>query len=370
MRVVTIRCPTRQSMSATTESTETPFASLPAFRAGFEVGLRRLLDAPTLGGFILVLANASFDAALYAAFKPALRAMFERWCERFDAGDPRAVEAAADDRAVFIRLRETGFAHLGITQWREIGPWRCQFNPLRAFRPPRMSRAVIHQLRRPFEDHAFHFNKTFLSPEIFWEGELKGWPLRLLYNKYPFADLHGLLVPEPDAERPQYLDATMVEMIFVLNAHLGEQLPGMGFGYNAYGAFASVNHLHFQHFISGPGRYPIEHEGWVHQGGDHRYPLPVTVFDDPQAAWHHIEKLQRANRAFNLLVRPARLYVIERALQGSYMHSAWTGGFAWAEVAGAVTVSDPARFASLDEAALVGEFMRLAPPAPRVVAAP
>lgn len=352
-------------MITTTELGQTPFASLPVLREGFESGLRRMLDAPTLGSFILVLANASFDATLYAAFKPELRAMFARWCERFDAGDPQAVAAAADDRAVFLRLRETGLDRLGTTQWRNIGPWRCQFNPLRGFRPPRMSQAIIHQLRRLFDEQAFHFNKPFLRPEIFWEGELNGYPLRLLYNKYPFVELHGLLVAEPGAQRPQYLDAAMVEMIYALTMRLGERLPGIGFGYNAYGAFASVNHLHFQQFISEPGSYPIERAEWTHHGGDRRYPLGVALLDDPQAAWRHIETLQQENRAFNLLLRPARVYVVERAMQGSYRHSTWTGGFAWSEVAGAITVSDPATFMSLDEAALRAEFAKTKPPARR-----
>ena len=29
---------------------------------------------------------------------------------------------------------------------------------------------------------------------------------------------------------------------------LSENLPGIGFGYNSYGALASINHLHFQLF--------------------------------------------------------------------------------------------------------------------------
>lgn len=318
-----------------------------------------MLDTPTLGAFILVLANASFDAAMYRRFRPMLTEAFGRWCERFDSADPLAADAAVDDRMVFSRLRATGLDCLGTTQWRTVGPWRCQFNPLRAFRPPRMSEAVITQLHRPFDAAAFHFDRAFLRPEVFWEGALCGHAVRLLYNKFPFADRHGLLVPEPSAHRPQYLDETMVMLIWRLTEQLGATLPGIGFGYNAYGAFCSVNHLHFQQFVGMHDSYPIEADSWDHNGGSRRYPLVVTVIDDVAAAWRHIARLQRHERAFNLLLRPSRVYIVERALQGSYRHSEWTSGFAWAEVAGAVTLFAPTAFAGLDERALSDEFDRL-----------
>lgn len=347
-------------MNRTTDAPPALFASFTNFQSGFEAGLRRMLDTPTLGAFILVLANASFDAAMYPRFRPMLMQAFGRWCRRFDTADPQAVAAPVDDRAVFARLRATGLHRLGTTQWRSVGPWRCQFNPLRAFRPPRMSDAVIRQLHRPFDTAAFHFDKPFLRPEIFWEGDVCGHAVRLLYNKFPFAERHGLLVPEPSAQRPQYLDATMVTLIWRLAEQFGATLPGIGFGYNAYGAYCSVNHLHFQQFVGLHDRYPIEADSWDHNGGLRRYPLAVTVIDNAAAAWRHIARLQRHDRAFNLLFRPSRVYVVDRALQGSYRHSEWTGGFAWAEVAGVVTLFDAAAFAELNERALNDEFARLA----------
>ena len=348
-------------MSTDNKGSEAPFRAMKDYRSSFEAGLWRRLEEPMLGAFILVLANASFDPAMHRRFRPALAAAFERWCAAFDAGDPRAVDAAPDDREVFERLRVFGFERLGSTEWRELGPWELQFNPLRAFRPPRTSHAVVRKIQRPFDPDGFHFDKPFLRPEVLWEGTLCDLEVRLLYNKFPFAERHGLLVPEPSAGRPQYLDRKIHNMVWATVAELAETLPGIGLGYNAYGAFSSVNHLHFQQFVRTDGVYPIERRRWRHNGGSRDYPLSVEVRTDPDDAWLSIARRQAENRAFNLLYRPRRIYVIDRARQGSYRHSEWTGGFAWSEVAGAVTLSDRAAFEGLTERMLEAEMARMRP---------
>jgi diadenosine tetraphosphate (Ap4A) HIT family hydrolase len=338
------------------------FASTEAYVDGFEVALRRVLGEPSLGAFILVLANASFDAARYRRFRVDLDRAMDRWSDAFDRGLQEAQDAPADDVEVFRQLRDIGLDALDVTQWRDLGPWRLQFNALRALRPPRMSDAVVDHLLRPFDPRAFHFNKPFLRPEILWEGRW-GRPMRLLFNKFPFAPGHGLLVPEPEQALPQYLDPDRLQLLWDLTLDAGAHLPGIGFGYNALGAYASVNHLHFQLFVdSADAAYPVELPQWCHNGGAVDYPLPVTCFDDPDAAWRRIDALQQADHAFNLLVRPGRLFAIERARQGSYRHSAWTGGFAWSEVAGSITLFERERFESLDEAEVMTEFGRLRAP--------
>lgn len=362
MPVVTTRYRILLSMSAEPSRLGDPFASGAAYLEAFQGGLRRMLDEASLGAFILVLANASFDALLYQRFRAELQQAMEQWCDRFDRGLPEAIDAPADDVAVFHRLRELGLERLDVTQWRDVGPWRLQFNALRALRPPRMSDAVVDRLKRPFDPGGFHFNKPFLRPEVLWEGDWQGRSMRLLFNKFPFAPAHGLLVPEPNFELPQYLDQERLALLWDLVSTLGTKVPGIGFGYNAFGAYASVNHLHYQLFIDGGHDvYPVELPKWRHNGGSEDFPLPVSVVVEPAAAWQVVDQLQGANRAFNLLCRPRRIYVIERRRQGGYRHASWTGGFAWSEVAGSMTVFDRDVFEALDEGAISTEFDKLRP---------
>jgi hypothetical protein len=336
-----------------------PFASANALRVHFERRLASLVDHEKLGVFVLALANASFERALFERLQGRLGDAFGRWERRFDAGDPRALQAAADDRDVFERLRRHGFERLEVTRWRQCGPWELQFNPLRAFRPPRMSDAVVDEPGRPFDPAAFNFNRPFLRDEILWEGEMDAAAWRLLYNKFPFATLHGLLVPRPADCLPQRLDAGIVTTVWSLLTRLGERVPGIGLGYNAYGAFASVNHLHFQLYAR-DGLYPIERDTWAHNGGASRYPLAVRTPETPGELWALLADLHGRRRGYNLLLRPGRGFVVERPLQGSYRHSGWTGGFAWSECAGGVTLFGRETFDALEEKAITAEFAAMA----------
>ena len=80
-----------------------------AYRDAFEARLARLVGEDTLGVFILALANANYDGAIFDRLHGALRTAFGHWCDRFDGGDPRAAAAAKDDVEVFARLRALGF---------------------------------------------------------------------------------------------------------------------------------------------------------------------------------------------------------------------------------------------------------------------
>lgn len=336
------------------------FSSLPVLRGTFESRLLDLVREDSLGVFILVLANASFESASFERLRPSLASVFQAWCDRFDSGDRRAGNAPADDVAVFQRLRRLGFDRLAATRWRQIDPWELQFNPMRALRPPRMSHVAVDNLCRPFDPHGFHFNQSFLRPEVFWEGKLAGAPARLLYNKFPFAGLHGLLVPHPSACKSQLLTQEEHSWAWDLVRELGRHLPGLGFGYNAYGAYASVNHLHFQLFVRATGHYPVESHRWRHNGGSQDYPLAVSRLDSCETAWRVLQRLHAAGHTYNLLYRPGELYLFERAMQGSYRHRIWTAGFAWSELAGSVTTSDSEAFARLSAQDVEDELGRLA----------
>lgn len=348
--------------------TPAPFENTREFRAAFIEGLGDMLSQPELGGFILVLANASFDPEIYRRLQQRLRSRFDELAGTYRdiLSEGRAPPDAPDDVLVFLKLMAIGFERIRMTEFRHAGPWELQFNQLRSFRPPRMSHVAVTELYRPFERGGFHFNKPFLRREILWEGELLGPRVRLLYNKFPFAELHALLVIDPEAQRAQMLRGPDHEYLWRLSQELGVGIPGVGFGYNAYGAYCSVNHQHFQMYVRdrlGPGgiEYPIEAAHWRHNGGDRDYPVPIECLTDRAAAWECIEQLHAINRSYNLLYRPGRLYVAPRAMQGSYEHSGFTAGFAWSELAGSITTGNRADYEALDEARILREFAKLLP---------
>ncbi len=340
------------------------FRSPQAFRAAFVESLVPLIAADGLGTFILALGNAAFDPHIHHLLAPRLQQRFGELRERCRAAlrSGRPLADAPDDLLVFLKLIAIGIEDLPTSSFRRAGPWELQFNPLRSLRPARASADAVHTLQAPFNAQGFHFDKAFLRREVFWEGELLGQRGRLLYNKFPFVDLHALWVPEPEAARPQLLDEGAHADAWRLAAALGDALPGLGLGYNAFGACASVNHLHFQWFVR-PEPLPIEDDGWEHNGGGRPYPLPCLRFTDLYEAWAAIADLHAAACTYNLLYRPGLAYLVPRAFQGAGLHSPWTGGFAWHEVAGAVTTFHFDDFQRLDAHAIEDELRRLQPSA-------
>jgi len=339
-----------------------PFRSPDDFRAAFVAGLQRLTDEPGLGAFVLVLANASFDARIQALLAPRLAARFAELGDRCRAAlrGGRPIDAPPDDLLVFLKLLAIGIDGLSTTTWRHAGPWEIQFNPVRALRPARSSAARIDTLVAPFDPRGFHFDRPFLRPEILWEGELLGWPGRLLYNKFPFVPLHGLWVPQPGAGWPQLLSDTDHARLWEVTAALGDHLPGIGFGYNSYGAHASVNHLHFQSFVRSEP-LPVEDGCWAHNGGPTPYPVGCRVYTEPDSAWDAIAGQHAGNEPYHLIYRPGRLYLLPRAFQGTRPHANWTGGLAWYELAGGITTFNAEDFERLDAAAITAELANLRP---------
>lgn len=338
------------------------FHSEQALRSAFVQGLERMLaDHAGLGVFILALANATCDSDIHRRLQGRLRERFDGLAEamRDDLRAGRPLKDAPDDVLVFLKLMAVGLDDLELTRVRPEGAFELQFNPLRAYRPARMSDVAVTRLYSPYDPNGFHFNKPFLHKEVFWSGEIGQQQVRLLYNKFPFAELHGLLVIDPQDNKPQWLTRADHAAVWRIAALLGQHLPGVGFAYNAYGAYASVNHQHLQMFVRAAGRYPIEAEHWQHNGGQHVYPLACRVYRDMDAAWEQLHRLHESNIPYNLLYRPGRLYLVARRFQGTYQHAAWTGGFAWAEVCGAVTTFNSADFAGLEEATIVAEMQKL-----------
>lgn len=335
-----------------------PLRSRESLCGAFEAGLIRLSTDDSLGAFILACANANAEPLLHERLSGHLAARFEELlalrAQRTPAGDD-----LGDDEAVFAQLAALGFCALLPAQHRRAGRFEIQFNQLRSFRPSRGSTRPVVTIRAPFDPDGFHFNREFLRKEVLWAGPLLGTEVVLLYNKYPFVAMHGLLVPQPQRSLPQYLDRPHHDYLWSLTESLAGGLPGIGFGYNAFGAFSSVNHLHF-HFFVRDEPLPVESPHWRHNGGREQYPGDCVVLTDAAQAWAFIEELHAGDVAYNLLYRPGRLYALPRRKQGSYRHSEWTCGFSWYEMAGGVITFQRSHYESLDEAAVARELARTA----------
>lgn len=324
-----------------------PFASAAALEQGFADGLAAMLEAHRgLGVYILVLANAAYDNSLWVQLRPALaKRQTELAAALTDTlRHGQRLAEPDDDVLVFLKLNAIGFEHLGLMESRRAGPWNVMFNPIRALRPPRISGMTFEGLLRPFDPAGFHFNKPFLAKEVLWEGELAGKPVRLLYNKFPFARLHGLLVPEPLREAPQFLAPELHGWAWDLCARSG--VPGLSLGYNSYGAGASVNHLHFQSFVQ-TSPLPLQDPRFVHNGGAKPYPLPRSRFTDPADAWLELDRLHQRNTPYNLLYSKGCLHLVARVPQDSGKLNAQSRGYGWSEMAGAVTLFSREAFEGL-----------------------
>jgi hypothetical protein len=340
-----------------------PLTSLDALETAFADGLAAMLARHEgLGVYILVLANAAFDAALWRRLAASLGARHEMLEQRLVAALRRGdrLSEPDDDLLVFLKLLAIGFERLGAVESRRAGLWHLTFNPIRALRPPRMSGAAVTTLARPFDAAGFHFNKPFLAREVLWEGALAGKTTRLLYNKFPFARLHGLLVPEPARESPQFLTPESHGWAWEVCAQAGAAIPGFALAYNSLGAHASVNHLHFQCFVE-TAPLPLRDPVFRHNGGELDYPLPCRRFGDPEAAWFHLDDLHQRGQPYNLVYADSSLYVLARAAQGSRALAAWNGGFGWSELAGAITLFSRDEYQSREAAEIVAEIEKHAP---------
>jgi diadenosine tetraphosphate (Ap4A) HIT family hydrolase len=330
------------------------FNSPQEFRSAFEHHLAGMLrDYDELGTFVLVLANASFDARVWKQLEGPLRHKYQRlraeFLEREACG--LVLDDAGDDLEVFRQLVAVGIARLKLTEFRFPGRWELQFNHLRSFRPARITAENIEVISARYNPDGFNFNRPYLRKEILWRGWLAGRNCALFYNKFPFVDLHGLLVPEPRKERPQLLFEEDNEYIWKLNEILAKTLPGIGFGYNSYGACASVNHLHF-HMFQRDQVLPVADSRWVHNGGKILYPAACFRFDSAASSWRFIRELHHRNVGYNLVYLPGVLYCLPRLKQGSDLTPAWSSGFAWYEMAGGFTTFCENDFAAVDSTAI------------------
>jgi hypothetical protein len=170
--------------------------------------------------------------------------------------------------------------------------------------------------------------------------------------------MHGLLVPEPEKNHSQILRPDIHRFISSFCRHLGKNIPGFAIAYNAYGAGASVNHLHFQTFVR-TTPLPVQANCWTHNGGNTDYPVACEVFAESAEAWRYIESLHSRNLAYNLLYLPDRVLCLPRRFQGSFTMPEWCESFAWYELCGGVTTFNSDDYAELDDKAVSNTLKQL-----------
>ncbi len=310
------------------------------FRRRFSDGLSQMLSADGLGAFILVLANSLQGDELRQPLLQALETNFDAM--------KTAGQGSDDDESVFAILATEGVKDQQCWRHRQVGVWELVYNTMRRLRPERLSAQKFDAISQPFDDQLFNFNRTFLKPEIMWQGKWSGHDFTVLYNKFPFAPWHLLIVPDAQSQRPQYLDFEIHALIWELVSAQQHAMPGFGIGYNSLGAGASVNHLHFQGFQRSKP-LPVELLHWMHRGGQADYPLKCQAMDSVQQAWEMIEQFQNQNQPFNLLYRPGICYLLPRRPQGLVAAEPWVQGIAWYESCGVFTLADQSLFSELSQ---------------------
>ncbi len=321
--------------------THSPLSSSEHYRQYFIRQLGQLLEYDELGVFILVVANASMDDSILAE----LRAQIDNRFDYFKQQIAQSIEFPDDDLSVFLKLDELGLENIQHSRSRTAGDWSLLFNPLRSLRPARNSQQQISSLLQPFDAKAFHFNKPFLAREIIWKGQLEMLEVCLFYNKFPFADYHTLLLINASEQKPQWLNQQDINDIETFMDALSDW-EQLGLAYNSLGAYASVNHQHWQMVLSQQS-YPVEQLHWKHNGGVRDYPIGVQCFASVMDAWQEIDSLQQNNQPFNLFIRHHRAYLIKRKKQGELAQPAWSGGLAWSELAGHFTLTRLSDYDSL-----------------------
>jgi len=330
-------------------------SNLTEFKTLFAEKLRSMLSPDELGAFILVLSNSMQDKSLQVSLKNDLMTMFVEMNKELKDG---VLHATEDDLGVFEKIRKKGVGSFSAWERHKQGEWELLYNPMRAMRPERASSEKMKSIFQEFHGARFNFNKPFLRPEILWEGEWHHVPLRVLYNKFPFAPYHLIVVPHPEMELPQYLTEQYHQLVWQMVRKQADVFPGFGLGYNSLGACASVNQLHFQSFVR-EDRLPVEKTLWLHNGGRHQYPMHCVKTISSDECWAMIEQFHVDNQPYNLLYRKDCCYVLPRQMQGSEQVSERVHGAGWIEECGVFNISSKSHAKNLTAEFLYSDLKSL-----------
>lgn len=172
----------------------------------------------------------------------------------------------------------------------------------------------------------FRFEESKEDESRFFESAIVDEsPSLLAINVSPIDYGHVLLIPRVLDKIPQLMNFSSLLMALRLVSEVND--PAFRIGYNSLGAFATINHLHFQaYFLDLP--FPIERASWkvlASSGDDCKlgeltdYPVKTFVFQAGSSLEHMASaaaaaccELQRRNVPFNLFIvdRGTRLFLI------------------------------------------------------------
>jgi len=210
--------------------------------------------------------------------------------------------------------------------------------------------------------HAIHAERP---RQRLMEVETGGRLLAVNVNHAPILPHHFLLVPEPDADAPQVATERALE---AAQALLGlSRDPSLILGYNSLGAWASINHLHFQGVYYPSGRMyvmraPRELVCATGRGRLERvvdFPLPcfAAVSDDPRelrrVALAVIGLLHARDVPYTLLATRTELFVVPKGRGRGELVPTGAGFF---ETGGEIFVGSRALYDAIGEADVAAEL--------------
>ncbi len=311
--------------------------------------LKKEISFNDLGVLILLSAQATFNKDLFRKTYTRLNSIYKKLRKEIN-NIPDNLKN--DDFFVALKILEIGWKNIEKVSFKKLNAlWDVQYNQIRTFKPRRNAVEEISSIYKKFDKNAFNFNKPFLRQERFKKCRCNGMDVSFFYNKFPFVPYHTLLVPEQEKNHPQFLK----RRFHYYACDLIKAAEGFAIGYNSIGAYASVNHLHFQLFTE-KDKMPVCNPVWKHNGGKKEYPAKCFVFESKRASWEFIKVLHENNIPYNILYTKAKTYIFPMNFQKSHKNTIFPLGFAWIELAGSFINVTKKNYDNINEKQILTEF--------------
>lgn len=311
--------------------------------------LKKKITVNDLGILILLSAHAAYNEKLYEKLNPRLESIYKKLRDEIK-NIPDNLKN--DDYFVALKILEIGWKNIQKVSFKKLNNiWDVQYNQLRTFKPRRNAIEKLKSVRKKFDKKSFSFNKPFLQTERFKKCNCNGMDISMFYNKFPFVPYHTLLVPEQEKNHPQFLN----RKFHYYASDLIKNIKGFGIGYNSIGAYASVNHLHFQLFAE-KEELPVSNPIWKHNDGTKKYPAECFVFENKTVSWSFISMLHKKNIPYNILYTKEKIYVFPMNFQKTHKKTIFPLGFAWIELSGSFINVSKKDYDNVTERQILKEF--------------
>jgi hypothetical protein len=223
------------------------------------------------------------------------------------------------------------------------------------------------KIDEPFDPDGFSYLKTDPA-ECFLRTKIGDMEFDFLFNMFPFAPFHFVLVPEREKQHRQFLsnDNDFARRVLT-NAWMlimGSRDRNIRLSFNALGAHATANHFHFQgFFVDREWQLPID--AFLKENGSladwhvrHSVWLPASTPGIVEKTLLRIRRMHELNEranpeemvSFNLYITPQGIGIMPRRHQGIGRYfdkmkaSGFTTGFAFYELLGEIICPDQKSF--------------------------